>query len=149
MASACLYLFFAKPNLIVNTDLLIILGNYFSLICKAEILYPPQLYLKRSILIQDPWLLPTVKYGWVICKWPPVFSFVKYIQQQIFLFSLVQGQFQSLLDTTLHLYSQSRTASSENKIKFFKNQIFAKFSMFQSQIPNNFSLLNYIFWRCI
>ena len=55
MASACLYLFFAKPNLIVNTDLLIILGNYFSLICKAEILYPPQFYLKRSILIQDPW----------------------------------------------------------------------------------------------
>ena len=29
---------------------------YFSLICKAEILYPPQFYLKRSILIQDPWL---------------------------------------------------------------------------------------------
>ena len=28
-ASACLYLFFAKPNLIGNTDLLIILGNYF------------------------------------------------------------------------------------------------------------------------
>ena len=55
MASACLYLFFAKPNLIVNTDLLIILIKYFSLICKAEILYPPQLYLKRSILIQDPW----------------------------------------------------------------------------------------------
>ena len=54
MASACLYLFFAKPNLIVNTDLLIILGNYFSLTCKAEILYPPQFYLKRSILIQDP-----------------------------------------------------------------------------------------------
>ena len=56
MASACLYLFFAKPNLIVNTDLLIILGNYFSLICKAEILYPPQFYLKRFILIQDPWV---------------------------------------------------------------------------------------------
>ena len=50
MASACLHLFFAKPNLIVNTDLLIFLGNYFSLICKAEILYPPQLYLKRFIL---------------------------------------------------------------------------------------------------
>ena len=50
MASACLYLVFAKPNLIVNTDLLIILCNYFSLICKAEILYPPQLYLKRFIL---------------------------------------------------------------------------------------------------
>jgi len=50
LASAYLYLSFAKPNLIVNTDLLIILGNYFSLICKAEILYPPQLYLKRFIL---------------------------------------------------------------------------------------------------
>ena len=57
LASACLHLFFAKPNLIVNTDLLIILGNYFSLICKAEILYPPQFYLKRSILIQDPWFI--------------------------------------------------------------------------------------------
>ena len=49
-ASAFLYLFFAKPNMIVNTDLLIILCNYFSLICIAEILYPPQLYLKRFIL---------------------------------------------------------------------------------------------------
>ena len=54
MASACLYLFFAKPNLMVNTDLLIILSNYFSLIYEAEVLYPPQFYLKRSILIQDP-----------------------------------------------------------------------------------------------
>ena len=53
--SACLYLAFAKPNLIVNTDLLIILWNYFSLICKAEILYPPQFYLKREVLIQGPW----------------------------------------------------------------------------------------------
>ena len=60
MASACLYLFFAKPNLIVNTDLLIILCNYFSLICKAEILYPPQFYLKRSILIQDPWEIEAI-----------------------------------------------------------------------------------------
>ena len=50
MASAWFYLSFAKPNLIVNTDLLIILCNYFSLIFKAEILFPPQLYLKRFIL---------------------------------------------------------------------------------------------------
>ena len=50
MASAWFYLSFAKPNLIVNTDLLIILCNYFSLILKAEILFPPQLYLKRFIL---------------------------------------------------------------------------------------------------
>ena len=50
LASACFYLSFAKPNLIVNTDLLVILCNYFSLICKAEILFPPQLYLKRFIL---------------------------------------------------------------------------------------------------
>ena len=55
MGLCFLFIFFAKPNLIVNTDLLIIFGNYFSLICKAEILYPPQFYLKRSILIQDPW----------------------------------------------------------------------------------------------
>ena len=45
-----LCLSFAKPNLIVNTDLLIILGNYFSLIHKAEIPFQPQLYLKRFIL---------------------------------------------------------------------------------------------------
>ena len=56
MASACLYFFFAKPNLTVNTDLLTILCNYFSLICKAEILYLPQFYLKRKVLIQGPWL---------------------------------------------------------------------------------------------
>ena len=58
MASACLYLSFAKPNLIVNTDLLIFLWNYFSLICKAEILYSPQLYLKHIVLIQSPWQTP-------------------------------------------------------------------------------------------
>ena len=75
-------LIFAKPNLIVNTDLLIILGNYFSLICKAEILYPPQFYLKRSILKQDPclkqvMLFPfnlssvTFTYQPLILKFPP------------------------------------------------------------------------------
>ena len=59
-ASACLYLFFAIPNLIVNTDLLIIKSNYFSLICKAKILYPPQFYLKRKVLIKGPCFLLSV-----------------------------------------------------------------------------------------
>ena len=60
MASAWFYLSFAKPNLIVNTDLLIILCNYFSLIFKAEILFPPQLYLKRFILYRQSLQLPQV-----------------------------------------------------------------------------------------
>ena len=61
MASAWFYLSFAKPNLIVNTDLLIILCNYFSLILKAEILFPPQLYLKRFILYGQSLMVTSIK----------------------------------------------------------------------------------------
>ena len=41
---------FAKPNPMINTDLLIISCNYLSLICEAEILCLPHFYLKRQFL---------------------------------------------------------------------------------------------------
>ena len=48
--SACCDLAFAKPNPMINTDLLIISCNYLSLICETEILCLPHLYLKRQFL---------------------------------------------------------------------------------------------------
>ena len=48
--SACCDLAFAKPNPMINTDLLIISCNYLSLICETEILCLPHFYLKCQFL---------------------------------------------------------------------------------------------------
>merc|ERR1712155_30807 len=48
--SACCDLAFAKPNPMINTDVLIISCNYLSLICETEILCLPHFYLKRQFL---------------------------------------------------------------------------------------------------
>ena len=66
--SSCLALAISKPNLIINTDLLIIIWNYLSLICKSEILYPPHLYHYLQILIYyNPWLRSTTRV--IRCHW--------------------------------------------------------------------------------
>ena len=55
--SSCFDLAIAKPNPIINTDLLIISCNYLSLICKSEILYPTHCSLYLHIRIYyNPWL---------------------------------------------------------------------------------------------
>ena len=61
--SACCDLAFAKPNPMINTDLLIISSNYLSLICETEILCLPHFYLKHQFLYRISLIWPQ--------KWPP------------------------------------------------------------------------------
>ena len=78
--SACLDLAIAKPNLLINTDLLIIIWNYLSLICKTEILYLPHFYLKHDVLylFYGPW-----KQYRVVASYFQGFGIVKMIIHKI------------------------------------------------------------------